>query len=96
MKQQPHNPDYKLIETNIFNGTSFLDLVYGISNEGENEGLEVYYKKENEGHFHKSRHWLTNDVPNMYKKYFDALKELRHKVENGNKAVININDLLGR
>jgi len=95
MKQETHNPYCKLIETNIFNGSAFLTLVYAIENNGGNEGLEVYYKKEKEGHFYTSRRWLTNNIPNGYKKYFNALKEQVSEIKDGHKAVIDINVLLG-
>lgn len=95
MEQSPHNPHCKLIETNIFNGTSFLDVVYGIENTGENEGLEVYYKKERDGHFHRSRRWTANEIPTIYSKYFYALKSHLSKIKEGNKAIISVTQLLG-
>lgn len=95
MEQTPHNPYSKLIETNIFNGTSFLNIVYGINNDGKNEGLEVYYCKEKDGHFHKSRRWTTNEIPAKYNKYFAALKELIPNIKDGHKGNIEITKLLG-
>lgn len=95
MNQEKHNQYCKLIETNIYNGINFLTLVYAIENNGDNEGLEVYYKKENDGHFYTSRRWLSNAIPNCYKRYFNALKEQVSKIKDGHKAVIDINTLLG-
>lgn len=95
ISQQPHNKYCKLIKTSIFNGTSFLDLVYGIENNGTNEGLEVYYKKESNGHFHKSRRFDTNNIPTIYKGYFFALKKLTRYIKEGHKGTIPVTTLLG-
>ena len=60
-----HNPDYKLAEVSKFNGKSFLDIVYGIANDGTNEGLEIYYKHEENGHFYTSRRYLSTEIPKV-------------------------------
>lgn len=96
MEQKTHNPHSKLIETTIFNGSNFLTLVWGIDNNGTNEGLEVYFKKEKDAHFYTSRRYPLSKIPSHYKRYFDALKEFAPKVKDGNKITIHINELLGQ
>ena len=95
MEQIKHNAEYRLIETTIFNGKNHLDLVYGIANDGSNEGLEVYYKNDKKDLFYKSRRWETDSIPAKYNKYFNALRDLKRLVSDGHKATIHVNQLLG-
>lgn len=90
MKHEAHNPDYKLIETTVFNGKIFIDLVWGISNDGQNEGLEAYYKRKKDGHFHKSYRWLADEVPPKYKGYYESLSSRRNLVKDGHKLTIEL------
>lgn len=64
--KQPHNPTYKLISATMFNGHSFVELVYGIAGDGSNEGLELYFKHERGGHFYRSRRYLTHHIHNIH------------------------------
>lgn len=68
--QQKHNPDYKLVSKTV-NG---IEYVYGISNSGTNEGLEVYY-----GNY--SRRFLK--IPIKYQSLFQELKGYSNKVNPG-------------
>jgi hypothetical protein len=87
---KPHNPQYKLIETTVFDGYKFLTLVWGISNTGDNEGLEIYFKKEKDGHFYSSRRYLVNEIPNKYKRYYESLSSRRSLVNDGCKIIIEL------
>lgn len=48
-----------------------MEVVYGVGNNGENEGIEVYYHKNllNYG-FLRSRRWLSNEIPKKYQSIF--------------------------
>ena len=70
--QKKHNPDYKLVSKIINN----IEYVYGISNSGENEGLEVYY-----GNY--SRRFLK--IPKKHQDIFQELKRYSNKVNPGHK-----------
>jgi hypothetical protein len=81
-----HNPDFKLIEKMVYDGNGkYINLVYGISNEGNNEGLEAYYYRSNNKaeHFYRSYRWVTNDIPTKYKENFETLKSHIEEVPEG-------------
>jgi len=74
MNTTKHNPDYKLAGTIIFTGSNFIELVYGETNEGQNIGLEAYFKKEKNGHFYTSRRWDEDSIPTKYTTLFSRLQ----------------------
>lgn len=91
LEQKPHNPYCKLIETTIFDGVRFIELVYGINNDNKtSEGLELYFKKTKDGHFYKSRRYLTDEIPTKYKKYFESLQSRLPLMKEGHKAIITL------
>lgn len=87
-----HNPSYKLVETTVFLNDKFITFVYGETNEGHNEGLELYFKKEKEGHFYNSRRYLEENVPKKYLNYYNFLKQfvIDNEVEEGCKMVVEL------
>jgi len=91
MNQQKHNPDYKLVETTIFLDGRFITLVYGETNEGENKGLELYFKHNREDHFYSSRRYALDKVPATYKLHCETLQNyvIHGTVQNGNKLTIS-------
>lgn len=84
MKTETHNPHYKLVSTyKIIEGKS-LNLVYGVSNEGENEGLEVYFLDDT-GNFYRSYRYTPENLPKKYLNYFNSLKAYVKEVPSGHK-----------
>jgi hypothetical protein len=92
MENKAHNPNYKLVETNVFLNDVFVDLVYGETNEGFNEGLEVYFKKERNEHHYKSFRYLEGSVPKKYLSYYEFLKQyvIDNEVKEGCKIVVRL------
>lgn len=91
MENIKHNPSYKLVETTIFNDR-FVTLVYGETNKGDNEGLEVYYKKEIDGHHYKSYRFEDGFIPKKYINYYEFLRQFvwGNKVNDGCKIVVEL------
>lgn len=91
MELTKHNPDFRLIETMVYFDGKYVNLVYCVSNNGENEGLEAYYHKTKDyaEHFYRSYRWETNKIPPKYIKYFNRLKQFISKVPNGQKLRIS-------
>lgn len=87
MKTNKHNPNYKLVGLRHTVEGKKLELVYGISNEGENEGLEVYFLNEDGGHY-RSYRYLTNRIPDKYRGYFNSMRELSKQVPAGHKHTL--------
>lgn len=90
MKQQKHNPAYQLVSKTInYPDGSKIELVYGIANNGENEGLEVYHIKPDGSHY--SRRYVNNSYPAKYR--FDFVQLRRYvrqgEVKQGHKLSIN-------
>lgn len=90
MKQQKHNPDYKLVsKTTTYPDGSKLELVYGIGNDGQNEGLEVYHIKPDGSYY--SRRYINHSYPTKYRTYFVELRGYVRNgiVKNGHKLSLN-------
>jgi len=90
MRTEKHNPDYKLVGKRVLNPQGkAVELVYGISNDGTNEGLEVYHYNDNGGHY--SRRYINHEYPNKYRADFVALRQFVRdgKVPDGHKLSIN-------
>ena len=88
--QEKHNPYYKLVSKLSFNNKGkAIELVYGVTNEGINEGLEVYFYNDFGG-FH-SRRYTNNDYPAKYRTEFVMLRQLVRDglVKDGHKAKVN-------
>jgi hypothetical protein len=85
-----HNPDYKLVSIDFREQDKFIEVVYGISNKGDNEGLEAYYKKGKNEHHYKSYRWLSNAMPKKWENTFEFLRQFRNEVENGHKIRIEM------
>lgn len=85
-----HNPNYKLVEGMIYDNGKYVNLVYGISNDGDGEGLEAYYYKSNNktSHFYRSYRWDNDNIPQKFKNYYDKLKSYVDEVPNGHKLTI--------
>lgn len=90
MKLEKHNPNCKLVGCKYDDGSKLIHLVYAVSNEGENEGLEAYYFKGemHEGHY-RSYRWEAEDIPEKYKDFFFSLKENVSNVPDGYKLELN-------
>lgn len=91
IKQTKHNPDYKLV--NVYIGRK--ELVYGISNDGKNEGLEVYFYRDFiEGHYRSSR-YLQINVPPKYRTDYVNLRSFVREglVKDGHKLSVKLNKL---
>lgn len=80
MKQEKHNPTHKLVSTIQPTKNGYVELVYGVTNEGENEGLEVYHFKANELQQHQSFNYPGHTYPAKYRTMFVKLREY---VRNG-------------
>lgn len=90
MIQSPHNPDYKLIGNVIKQGNRKIEFVYGISNSGNNEGMEVYfYRKHTHNHFYTSRRYTENNLPKAYTSIFHELKTYLPQVKEGHKLTLS-------
>lgn len=87
-EQLPHNPQYKLVEVEIDNKT----LVYGETNEGKNQGLEVYYYKANAEHFYTSKRYEANKVPQIYNELYLKLQKVSKKCKAGHKITLSIQE----
>lgn len=92
MENIKHNPSYKLVETTVFLNDRFVTLVYGETNEGENEGLEVYYKKEINGHHYRSYRYNDSFIPRMYLRYYEFLRQFvwDNEVNDGCKIIVEL------
>lgn len=90
--QEPHNPNYKLVETTVYLDGKFIDIVYGETNSGNNQGLELYFKKEINGHFYNSRRYLEEVVPKKYLNYYEYLKQfvIDGEVKEGHKLNVEL------
>lgn len=84
LKGTPHNPNYKLVSVRIQN----KKFVYGETNNGENEGLEVYHYKEGADHFYYSRRYSYIQVPIVYLMLYRKLKDQMHTVKPGCKLIL--------
>lgn len=87
---KPLNPYFKLIEKTIYRNGKYIDLVYGISNTGNHEGLDAYYRKTSNKaeHFYRSYRWLDYQIPIIFLEEYEHLKLLIKEVPNGHKLVI--------
>lgn len=90
IKHEKHNPDYRLIGTTIFDGSKFIEFVYCISNKGDNEGMELYFKNSKDGHFYTSRRYLFDEIPKKYQYYFECLSSRRALVNEGHKLTVQL------
>lgn len=90
--QTKHNPDYKLVQTTVYLNDRFVDLVYGETNNGENAGLEVYYKKERDGHFYRSYRYEQDFIPKKYINYYEFLRQFvwDNEVLDGHKLIAEL------
>lgn len=89
MKIEKHNPYYKLVSAHIDDGQKHIELVYGISNEGKNEGMEAYYYRDNEIGHYRSYRWLDGNIPQKFNEWYIALRENVKHCPNGHKLEIN-------
>lgn len=80
MKHTKHNPGYRLVSKTITAGNKLIELVYGVTNDGANEGIEVYFISQNLD-IKYSRRYSEETLPVKYKNIFT---ELRAQVINGN------------
>ena len=87
-KSVKHNPDYKLIGVTINN----REFVYGISNEGTNPGLEVYYKNPGETHHYYSKRFGAFDIPQIYFVLYLKLKALADQCQPGHKITLSLTE----
>jgi len=87
-----HNPSYKLVQTTIFLNDKFIDLVYGETNEGFNEGLEVYFKKSKDDNHYKSFRYKDGFIPKKYYSYYEFLRQFvwDNEVLNGCKIIVSL------
>lgn len=83
-----HNLNYKLVETEFTENGKTVSLVYAISNEGKDEGLEAYYHKLGETHHYRSNRWKTEKIPLKYVDWFERLKKHANIVPNGHKLTL--------
>ncbi len=92
MINTPHNPSYRLVETTVFLNNRFLTLVYGITNDNTNEGLEIYFKKSKDFHFYKSFRYTLETLPKKYLNYFEFLKQfvIDNMVNDGCKIIVEL------
>jgi hypothetical protein len=91
MNLQPHNPNYKLVGVIINN----KEFVFGVDNNGNNEGLEVYYKKSNDPaqHFYYSRRFTgPRNIPMVYNELFIKLKKMVAECLPGYKLTLELTD----
>lgn len=85
-----HNPKCKLVQKGIKDGGKYIQLVYGVENDGTNEGLEAYYLKtadESDGHYRSAR-WGIEEIPKKYEDDFNELKSYVRDVPEGHKLII--------
>jgi hypothetical protein len=80
----PHNPDYVLVSTRIDSN----EVVYGISNTSENEGMELYFYKKGLNHCHYSKRYVSANIPNKHKACCHELTAQAINVKPGNKLII--------
>lgn len=85
MEQRKHNPHYKLVETTVFEDNVFKTLVLGITNDGTNKGMEIYFKRERDGHHYKSFRYSKESLPKKYLVYWDGLDIHLPSVQDGYK-----------
>lgn len=88
METKPHNPDYKLVSVKMQN----KDFVLGISNDGQNEGLEVYHYKEGANHFYYSRRYRYIEVPMIYLELYLNLKSQIADVPAGHNRELTVEE----
>ena len=95
MELTKHNPNFRLIETMVYDGEKYVNLVYGISNEGKDEGLEAFYHRKNDyaEHFYRSFRWKIDKIPSKYVGIFKQLKTFLSKTTNGHKLRLSIIEL---
>ena len=90
MRMEKHNPDYRLVS--VRNG--YYQLVYGIRNDGQNEGLEVYYFDDYLTWKHyRSRRWTTEKIPEKWLMWFHILKEKANLVPNGHRLLLEVKEI---
>ena len=93
MEHKKHNLDYKLVGViqDMYNRS--IELVYGESNEGLNQGLEVYFYKPKSDHFYTSRRFKEGKVPGKYMPDYNLLKGyvIRNEVLPGHKLTLEKN-----
>jgi len=91
MRMEPHNPDYRLV--GVKNGS--LEYVYGIRNDGENEGLEVYYYDDYTTWEHyRSRRWTVDRIPEKYLTWFRILQRKAAMVPAGHRLTLTVDEAL--
>lgn len=86
-KVEKHNPYCKLVGVTINN----REFVYGITNEGTNPGLEVYYKQPGEIHHYYSKRFAYPDIPMIYNELYFKLKGLADNCKPGHKLTLTLN-----
>lgn len=88
-----HNPHFKLIGKTVkLDGGKHVQLVYCISNEGLEEGLEAYYYEDDKkikGHY-KSYRWFDNEIPKKYQEIYEELRNHISEVPDGHKLDLNL------
>lgn len=100
MEIKPHNPHMILVQQSYFprvysnwkTAARRIDLVYGIENNGGNEGLEVYFfKNDGDTHHYYSRRFVSAlcNIPAQYLDKFNRLKEIAPGIPVGHKAHVN-------
>jgi hypothetical protein len=94
VRNETHNPTFKLVGTTIEDKGKLIELVYGISNNGSGEGLEVYFYRGNDlsvGHY-SSRRYINHEYPNKYRKYFVLLRKFVRdgKCKDGHKLTVKL------
>lgn len=87
---KPHNPFFKLVEKTVHLNGKYIDLVYAISNTGEHEKLEAYYRKTSNKaeHFYRSYSWLHYNIPIIFLNEYEHLKSHINQVPNGHKLYL--------
>ena len=88
-RTEPHNPDYKLIGKTIGTKNGYTELVYGISNNGDNAGLEVYFYRDGADHFYHSRRWPCGKIPPKYQDEVLWLMSFINECPEGHKLYLN-------
>ena len=85
MRIEAHNPYYKLVGIYIKDGDKLISLVYGISNEGDGEGLEAYYYKRIISGHYRSYRWEAGNIPKKYIDWYNELKKYADECPKGHK-----------
>lgn len=90
MNIESHNPYCRLVGQLVFLDGKYIELVYGIENDGTNEGLEAYFYNVDdysEGHY-RSYRWLDDRIPKKYINQYEKLKSHVNEVPEGHKLTL--------